>query len=195
MRSVNHVSTEQFDSLRRLSVRRVAAGISLVSVSALFVLALSSDIARATTEAVVAQATFVAPITIVENESLRFGLLDVAMANAETVIIGTDDSTTDAGSNTLSGAATRGAADLTVTSTAAQAISILVDNISGGTYHNLGTFLCSYAGGGDTVCDSTYNIASSSASTTLLIGATLTGLGSAVAGADNGSFDVNVIYQ
>lgn len=167
--------------------RRVAALAGLITAAG----ALQANAANP--ESVTAEVEFVAPITITENNALQYGLLDVNMANAETVVVGTDDSVTDAGSNVLGG--TQAAADLTVAATAAQSITILVDNVSSGSGYALGTFLCSYDGGADTACDGGGMSATSVASAVLEIGATLTGDGTATVGAANGSFDVTVSYQ
>ncbi len=138
--------------------------------------------------------SFLDPVTITENESLRFGLLDVNMANLETVVIAPNDFLTDAGGNVLG--ATQAAADLTVTATASQSITILVDNVGTATGYALGTWMCNYdAAGSDSACDGAGYSETSVASAVLLIGVTLTGNGNALAGADNSTFDVTVTYQ
>ncbi len=145
-------------------------------------------------ESVVAEVEFVAPITITETNALQFGLLDVNLANAETVVIGSDSAVTDAASRVLGG--TQAAASLTVGATATQSISILVDNIADGTGYALSAFQCDYnAGASAGACSASSLSATSIASGTLLVGATLTGDGLAAAGAQNGSFDVTVSYQ
>lgn len=171
-------------------MKRVTGPLSLGVVA----LALSAVGAMAANpESVNAEVEFVSPITITENNALQYGLLDVNMANAETVVIGTDDSVTDAGSNVMGGS--QAAADLTVAATAAQSITILVDSVSSGSGYALGTFLCSYNGGTDTACDGGGMSATSVASAVLEIGATLTGDGLASVGVANGSFNVTVSYQ
>ncbi len=90
--------------------------------------------------------SFLDPITITENESLRFGLLDVNMANLETVVIAPNDGLTDAGGNVLGG--TQAAADLTVAASASQSITISVGNVSTATNYALGTWRCNYNGAG-----------------------------------------------
>ena len=147
-------------------------------------------------EPVTVDMTFLDPVTITENESLRFGLLDVNMANLETVVIAPNDSLTDAGGNVLGG--TQAAADLTVTATASQSITISVGNVSTATNYALGTWRCNYNGAGsDSNCFGGYSETTPAASTTatLLIGVTLEANGNAVAGADNSTFDVTVTYQ
>ena len=163
-----------------------------VLASALFVFG-AAQLANAAVENVVAEAEFVVPVSIVENNALQFGLLDVGLANLETVVIGTDDAVTDAGSNVLGGS--QAAADLTVTASAGFTVTILVDTVVDGTGYALATFLCSYDGGADTACDGAGYTATSVASGVMEIGATMTGDGLAVAGTANGSFNVTINYQ
>ena len=144
-------------------------------------------------EPVVAEVTFVAPVTITENNALQYGLLDVNLANLETVVIAPDSSVTDASSRVVGG--TQAASDLTVAATSGQPITILVDNISSGTGYSLASFVCNYDSGADTACDGAGYSETSALSATLLVGATLTGDGTAVAGVANGGFDVTVSYQ
>jgi len=138
--------------------------------------------------------SFLDPVTITENASLRFGLLDVNMANLETIVIAPSDSVTDAGGNVFGG--TQGAADLTVTASASQSITILVDNVSTATGYTLGTWMCNYdAAGSNSACDGAGYSETSATSAALLIGVTLTGNGAAVAGNDDSTFDITVTYQ
>ena len=163
-----------------------------VLAGALFVLG-AGQLASAAVEPVVAEAEFVVPVSIVENNALQYGLLDVGLANLETVVIGTDDAVTDAGSNVLGGS--QAAAELAVTASAGFTITILVDTIVSGTGYALATFLCSYDGGADTACDGAGYTDTSVASGVIEIGATMTGDGTAVAGNADGSFNVTINYQ
>jgi len=150
----------------------------------------------AAVEQVTAEVEFVTAVALTEVNALQFGLLDVAMGNTETVVISPDDPTTvtDASSNVAGGA--QAAAKLTVTAVAAQTITILVDNVTAATGYALGTWLCNYdAAASDSACDGGGYTETSIASATLLIGATLTGNGSAALGTDNSTFDVTVLYQ
>ncbi len=166
---------------------------SLLIVFGSAVIGLTPALGQPVTESVTVDMAFLDPVTITENESLRFGLLDVNMANLETVVIAPNDFLTDAGGNVLGG--TQAAADLTVTATASQSITILVDNVGTATGYALGTWMCKYGAGSDTACDGAGYSETSVASAVLLVGATLTGNGNAVAGADNTTFDVTVTYQ
>ncbi len=169
-----------------------AKNLGRVLAGALFVLG-AAQFASAAVENVPAEVEFVVPVSIVENNALQFGLLDVAFANLETIIIGTDDFLTDAGSNVLGGA--QAAADLTVTASAGQTITILVDTVVNGTGDALATFLCSYDNGADTACDGAGYTATSVASGVIEVGATMTGDGLAVAGNADGSFNITINYQ
>lgn len=161
------------------NIRNVAIAASLLMAGQAF----------AATEPVNAEVQFVSPVSIVENNALQFGLLDVGLANLETVVIATDSSVTDAGSNVVGG--TQAAADLTVSATAGQSINISISSIVNGTGYALGSFTCDYNSTGSGACGAETSVASGS----LTIGATLTGDGAAVAGTANGSFDVVIDYQ
>jgi hypothetical protein len=144
-------------------------------------------------EPVDVEVEFVAPVTITETNALQFGLLDVNMANLDAIQITPAGGVTDTGGNIVGGA--QAAANLTVTATNAQPITIAVGAITANTGYSLAGFTCNYGGGADTACAGAGYSETSAASTTLLIGATLTGDGAAVAGVQNGSFDVTVSYQ
>ncbi len=144
-------------------------------------------------ESVVVQVTFVDPITITEVNALQIGLLDQNLAVSETVVIIPGGGFTDSASRVLGG--TQAAANLTVTATAGFAITVDVTEVSEGTGYTLGTYMCNYDAGTDTVCDGAGYSQTSAVSATLLIGATLAGDGLAVAGTADGSFNVTVSYQ
>lgn len=145
-------------------------------------------------EPVTVDMTFLDPLTITENNPLQFGLLDVNMGNNQKVIVAPDDTVTDTQNNVVGG--TQAAANLTVTATASQSITILVDNVSTATGYVLERWKCRYhTATSDSTCDGGGYSETSVDSATLLIGATLKGNGNAVAGADNSTFDVTVTYQ
>lgn len=151
--------------------------------------------AAANPENIVVNVDFVDPITITEVAAMDFGLVDQNLANTETIILATNSTTSGTGTARLLGGSTT-AANVTVTATAAHALTVVVDNITSGSGYSLGTFTCDYDGGADTGgCDGAGLSATSVASATLLVGATLTGDGTAVVGVANGSFDVTVTYQ
>jgi hypothetical protein len=81
--------------------------------------------------------SFLDPITITENNPLQFGLLDVNLGLNQRVTIAPDSTVTDTQNNVLGG--TQAAANLTVGATAAQSITILVDNVSTATGYSLDT--------------------------------------------------------
>jgi hypothetical protein len=169
-------------------------GFAAIAGSALMGLIVTSS-ASAAVEQVPVEVEWVSAITIGENNPLQFGMLDLAIAASETVTINTDDSYSESTANTVVGG-TQAAADLTITAAASTPITILVDNVAAANYYTLGTWLCSYDGLADQPCDVAYNLTSkAAASASLEIGATLTTGGSAVAGADDTTFDVTVTYQ
>jgi hypothetical protein len=125
------------------------------------------------------------------SNALQYGILDQTL-NTETIIIAPNSSVSGTGTALILGG-TQAAANLTVTATASQTLTILVDSIVNGTGYALSAFVCNYNSGTDTACNS--YTPTSVASATLLIGATLTGDNLAVAGAADGSFNVTVAYQ
>jgi hypothetical protein len=146
---------------------------------------------HAAVENVVAQVTFADPVTIVEVNSLQFGIIDHVL-NTELIILGTDDSVGGSGAGLVLGG-TQAAAELTVDGEASQVLTILIDGIVDGTGYALSAFVCSYNGGADTACNSLLPTAVASAP--LLIGATITGDNLATPGPANGSFNVTILYQ
>ena len=166
-------------------------GLLAISGSALIGLMLATGADAANPEPVTVGMDFVAVITITENGSLRFGLLDQAL-NTETIIIAPNSSVSGTGTGLILGG-TQAAANLTVTASASQTLTILIDTIVSGTGYALSAFVCNYNAGTDTACNS--YTPSSVASATLLIGATLTGDNLAVTGTADGSFNVTVAYQ
>ena len=161
--------------------------------SALVGLMLATVAYAANPETVTVDVEFVAPITIATVNSLSFGLLDVNLAVAETIVIAPNDAVTDAAGRVLGG--TQEAAEVTVTATTAKTITILVDTIVNNTGYTLGTFICKYDTGADTACDGAGYTATSVATGPLLVGATLTYAATPAAGVVNGSFNVTVSYQ
>lgn len=162
--------------------------------SAIAGLMLTTSAFAANPEQVDVEVTFVAAITVAEVNSLKFGLLDVAMGSLEEVVIDPDDTVTDNDTNVIGGV--QEAADLTITATATAPINILIDNVSTGTGYSLTNWTCDYEGGADVACDGAgMDIASAVASGALRVGVTLLGDGSAAAGNQDGSFDVTVTYQ
>ena len=150
-----------------------------------------ATVARAAVENVVAQVTFADPVSIVEVNSLQFGIIDHVL-NTETIILGTDDSVSGTGSGLVIGG-TQAAAELTITAEVSQVLTILISGIVDGTGYALSAFVCKYNGGTDTACNSLTPTAVASAP--LLIGATLTGDNLAVPGTADGSFNVTILYQ
>ncbi len=166
--------------------------IYFLAISAMFSAACSQHVLAANPESVSVNVTFVDTVAIDEVNPLSFGLLDANMLNAETVVISPDDTLTDAQNNRLGGTAE--AAEVTVTASAGQAITISIDNISSGTHYTLANPTCKYDTQSAGACTSQSQ--TSVATGALLIGMTLTrNSTSMTTGVDNGSFDVNVTYN
>ena len=144
-------------------------------------------------EPVAVRVTFVDPTAISEVNALQFGSLDQNLANLESVTVAPDSAVTDPADRVEGGL--QAAASLTITTTPGKAITILVDAVVPGAGYSLVDFRCNYNSGADADCEGTGYSGTTVASGVLLVGATLTGDGTAVAGAADGSFDVTVTYQ
>ena len=168
-------------------------GLLATAGSALCGLILVTGANAANPENVAVEVTFVDAITVGEDGALQFGLIDEAL-NTETIIIAPDDAVTGTGTALVLGGS-QAAADLTITATAGVTINILIDNVVTGTGYGLGTWLCDYQAGADTACDGAGMNVTSVASGALRVGVTLTGDNLAVAGNQDGTFDVTVAYQ
>jgi len=144
-------------------------------------------------EPVAVRVTFVNPIAITEVSALQFGSLDQNLADSETVTVAPDGTVIDPADRVEGGP--QAAARLSVAATPGQAITILVDAVVPGAGYSLADFRCNYNAGSDAACDGAGYSETSVASGTLLVGVTLTGDGTAVAGAADGSFQVTVSYQ
>lgn len=148
-------------------------------------------------ETVTAEVAFVAPITISTTTNLQYGALDVLMALGHTIVITPGVGVFDSNGNIVGGI--QGPAELSVTATVLQPITILVDGETnaGGAY-NLSLFTCDYDSSGAAPCTTALPLNTTSAAvatTNLFVGATLTGTGGAVAGTFDGSVDVTISYQ
>ena len=71
--------------------------------------------AAASPEPVVAQVTFVEPISVIEVSALQYGLLEQTFENPDVVVIATDSTVTDTASRVAGGL--QAAANLTVAAT------------------------------------------------------------------------------
>ena len=144
-------------------------------------------------EPVAVGVTFVNPIAITEVNALQFGSIDQNLADSETVTVAPDGTVTDPADRVEGGP--QAAASLTISASPGQAITIQVDSVVAGAGYSLTDFRCNYNSGADAACDGMGYSESTVASGTLLVGVTLTGDGTAVAGAADGSFQVTVSYQ
>jgi len=175
-------------------MKRIFVALSGAAMASLVIIAAYA----ANPEPVTVEVTFVVPIDIVENNSLRFGLVDTGFGNGDTVTVGTDGTVSDSGGGAFSVGGTTGAAELSVTAAASTPILIVADNATGTSDYSVDTFVCNYNGTGDAACGGGgYATTSAAAATaTLLVGATINGTGAgATAGTQNSSFDVTITYQ
>ncbi len=161
--------------------------------SALMGLMLTTGANAANPENVAAEVTFVAAITVTEVTPLQFGLLDVGLLGSETITIAPDDTVTGDTGRVLGGSQL--AADLTIGATAGVTINIDVATVSTGTGYTLATWMCEYDVQVSTACDGAGLNVTSVATGALRVGVTLSGDGTAVAGNQDGVFDVTVAYQ
>lgn len=151
--------------------------------------------ANAATEPVTAEVEFVAAVVIEETNALQFGLLDVAIGSAETVIITPDGTVTD-GSNNIQGG-TQASGKFDVTAVDAKGITILVENVStpAGSGYALGPWQCDYDAGEDGDCGAGMNVTAGAGTKEVRVGVTLTGDGTATPGVKNSTFDLTINYQ
>ena len=139
-------------------------------------------------ETAVVEVTFVDPFGISEASNLQIGALDLNPANV-------DPDSDEGGTKTAFEGGPQVPASLIVTAAPRQSISILVDDVVPGSGYSLSDFRCKYDAGSDTACDGPGYSEMSVASGTLLVAATLTGKGTRVADAVDGSFAVTISYQ
>ena len=175
-------------------------GIGRIPCVAVMALLLPAASLAASSVTVRVQVTFVDPVAISEVSALQFGSLSQHLADQESVTVASIGTVSDPDYHVMGGAkivvrgAPQAAANLTVKAVPRQSITILVDGASPGAGYSLTDFRCSYNGGSDTACDGAGYSETSVASATLLVGATLTGDGTAMTGAVDGIFEVTVIY-
>ncbi len=150
----------------------------------------------AAVEQVPVEVEYITPVSIAENSTMKFGLLDVAMVAGETLTIAPDSTVTGDTARIVGGV--QAAAQLTITATASTPIRIIADNPSNGVYYTLDTWVCKYVASADTACTTgtPFDVTSDASGTgILLVGVKLTAVGVPVVGPDNSTFDVTVVYQ
>jgi hypothetical protein len=143
---------------------------------------------------VAAQVTFVDPTGIGAVNDLQFGMADQDLANIYSVTV-PPDSAEGGTKRSAVEYAPHSAASLTVKTVPGRPITILVDEVVAGDGISLADFRCNYNAGGDKACDGPGTTETSVGSGTLLVGVTVTGIDTAVAGVIDGSFAVTVSYQ
>jgi hypothetical protein len=145
-------------------------------------------------ETVTVQVTFVNPAGIGVVNDLQFGTLDQNLADPGSVAVAPD---IGEGGTKRGGVEDRphSAASLTVTAAPGQAITIHAEAVDSAAGYSLSDFHCNYDAGSDKACGGAGYTETSVDSGSLLVGATLTGDGTAVAGAADGTFEVTITYQ
>jgi len=139
------------------------------------------------------QVTFVDPVAISAVNDLQFGIPGQSLADIDSVTVAPDSREGGTKRSAVEDGP-QSAASLTVTAAPGQAITIHADAVGSGAGYSLTDFRCSYNGGSDTACDGEGYSETSVANGILLVGATLIGDSTAVAGAADASFDITVIY-
>ena len=147
-------------------------------------------------EVVEAEVTFVDPFGIGGVSDLTISATEQIAASSRTLTVSPDS----VGGGDKS--ATRTAkddpqipAELTIRAAPYQPITITVDEVVDGAGYSLSDFRCNYNAGPDTPCDGSGFTETSVSYGTLLVGATLTGDGTRVAGGADGRFEVTISYQ
>ncbi len=141
-----------------------------------------------------AQVTFANPIGIGAVNDLQIAAFDQALADLVRVTVPPGGSAGGAKKATVQ-PGTKTAASLTIAAPPGMPITIHVDEIVTGDGYSLADFRCNYNDGSETACEGPGLSATSVASGTLLVGATLTGIENLMAGATDGSFEVTITYQ
>jgi len=145
-------------------------------------------------ETIAVQVTFVNPTGIGADKDLQFSLPGQSLEDIDSVTVAPDSG---------EGGTKRGAVEdrlqssarLIVTAAPGQAITIHADAVDSGAGYSLADFRCNYNAGDDAACDGAGYTETSVNSGKLLVGATLTGGGTAVAGNTDGALEVTVTYQ
>ena len=145
-------------------------------------------------EPVEVKVEFVAPFSITELTNLSFGLVDVNLANLDTITIAPDGLLSESTPRIVGGA--QNAATFDTQAAASKLITILISNISPNTGYTLGTWQCDYNLGADGDCGAGLTATTVGGPTVKVrVGVTLTGNGLAGVGVFDGSFDLDITYQ
>jgi len=156
----------------------------------------SAQLYSANPEPVVVEVEFVTPITIVEDNTLKFGLISTAIVNTNVITIATNDGVTDATSRVVGG--TQEAGQVTIGANVGTAATLTVaETPATSTSYDLTAFDCSYDSGGTPVngdCGAGLAV-TTVASAVTLIGATLTANASPPAGSDDTTIEITMTYD
>lgn len=158
-------------------------------------LLLSAQLYAANPEPVAVEVEFVTPITITEDNTLKFGLISTAIVNTNVVTVAFDDTVTDATSRVVGGVQEAG--QVTIGAGAGQAATVDVSETGTSTSYDLTAFSCSYDSGGtpqDGDCGAGLSV-TTVASAVTLIGSTLTANASPPAGTDDTILEITMTYD
>jgi len=156
----------------------------------------SFQLYAANPEPVAVEVEFVTPITIVEDNTLKFGLVSTAIVDTNVITVATNDGVTDATSRIVGG--TQEAGQVTIGANVGTAATLTVAETGSPTYYSLTAFDCSYdSGGTPQTGDCGAGLAVTTvASGVTLIGASLTANATpAVAGADDTILEITMTYD
>jgi len=155
----------------------------------------SSQLYAANPEPVAVEVEFVTPITIVENNTLKFGLLSTAIVNTNVVTVAFNDGVTDASTVVVGG--TQEAGQVTIGANVGTAATLTVSETGTSTSYDLTAFSCRYdSTGTDVDGDCGAGLAVTTvASAVTLIGATLTANASPGAGTDDTILEITMTYD
>ena len=170
---------------------------SMIVIVVCFSLVNSPPFYAANPEPVVVEVFFVTPIVITETVTMKFGLVKEGMALNETIVIATNNGTTDTGGN-LVGSVARTAGEVSITATPLVAATIIVDALTSNGQYALSAPTCTYNddAGTSASCGGTGMGVTTAGSFSLVeVGLTLTHTGSSAAGQLDGNFNITMTYD
>ena len=159
----------------------------------------AASAAYAVTESMQADVTFVAPITLANPVNPNFGDVSTAITAGQTIVLGTGGTITGGtgAASQLGGALAAGSLDITANNTST--IDIEIGNFGGAAANfTIADPVCNHpGGGGDTICAAGdgFSVVADGTAETMAFGLTLTAVGTPTPGAQNDTFDVDVVYQ
>jgi len=156
----------------------------------------SAQLYSANPEPVAVEVEFVTPITIVENNTLKFGLVSTDILSGNVMTVATTDALTDTTFRSVGGVQEAG--QVTIGANVGTAATLTVTETGTSTSYDLTAFDCNYDSAGTPVtgdCGAGLAIPSTVASAVTLIGATLTANASPGAGTDDTILEITMTYN